>query len=34
VNACGVRWWIHTHIEDVAPEEMEKRVAALADAQA
>jgi uncharacterized glyoxalase superfamily protein PhnB len=30
VNACGVVWWIHTHVEDVAPEEMEKRVAAMA----
>ena len=28
VDACGIRWWIHTHVEDVAPEEMEKRVAA------
>jgi len=29
VDACGVTWWIHTHIEDVAPEEMEKRMAAM-----
>ena len=29
VNAFGVTWWIHTHIEDVSPEEMEKRMAAL-----
>jgi uncharacterized glyoxalase superfamily protein PhnB len=27
-DAFGNRWWIHTHIEDVAPEEMEKRMAA------
>src|SRR3972149_3971740 len=25
--AAGVRWWIHTHVEDVSPEEMEKRAA-------
>lgn len=30
VDACGIRWWIHTHVEDVSPEEMEKRVAAAA----
>jgi uncharacterized glyoxalase superfamily protein PhnB len=29
VEAFGVRWWIHTHIEDVSPEEMEKRMAAM-----
>ena len=29
VDAFGVRWWIHTHIEDVSPEEMEKRMAAM-----
>jgi len=29
VNAFGVSWWIHTHIEDVSPEEMEKRMAAM-----
>jgi uncharacterized glyoxalase superfamily protein PhnB len=28
VNACGVTWWLHTHVEDVSPEEMEKRAAA------
>ena len=28
VDACGIRWWIHTHVEDVSPEEMEKRAAA------
>jgi len=27
VEACGVVWWIHTHIEDVPPEEMAKRAA-------
>ena len=27
-DAAGNRWWIHTHIEDVSPEEMEKRAAA------
>ena len=30
VDAFGVRWWIHTHIEDVPPEEMDKRAAASA----
>ena len=29
VNAGGVTWWLHTHVEDVSPEEMEKRVAAM-----
>jgi PhnB protein len=29
VQAFGVSWWIHTHVEDVSPEEMEKRVAAM-----
>lgn len=29
VNAFGVSWWIHTHVEDVSPEEMEKRMAAM-----
>jgi PhnB protein len=29
VQAFGVSWWIHTHVEDVSPEEMEKRMAAL-----
>jgi uncharacterized glyoxalase superfamily protein PhnB len=29
VEAFGVTWWIHTHIEDVSPEEMEKRMAAM-----
>ena len=27
-DASGIQWWISTHIEDVAPEEMEKRAAA------
>jgi uncharacterized glyoxalase superfamily protein PhnB len=27
-DATGNRWWIHTHIEDVSPEEMERRAAA------
>ena len=30
VKAFGTRWYIHTHTEDVSPEEMEKRVAAMA----
>lgn len=29
VDACGIRWWIHTHVEDVSPEEMDKRMAAM-----
>ena len=29
VNAFGVSWWIHTHVEDVSPQEMERRVAAM-----
>ena len=29
VNAFGVSWWIHTHLEDVSPEEMQKRMAAM-----
>ena len=29
VEAFGVSWWIHTHVEDVSPEEMEKRMAAM-----
>ena len=29
-DAFGNRWWIHAHIEDVAPDEMERRQAALA----
>jgi PhnB protein len=24
-DACGNSWWIATHVEDVAPEEMERR---------
>jgi PhnB protein len=26
----GQQWYIHTHVEDVAPEEMERRMAAMA----
>jgi PhnB protein len=29
VQAFGVSWWIHTHVEDVSPAEMEKRMAAM-----
>ena len=29
VNAFGVGWWMHTHIEDVSMEDMEKRMAAM-----
>jgi uncharacterized glyoxalase superfamily protein PhnB len=29
VNAFGVSWYVHTHIEDVSPEEMEKRMSAM-----
>jgi PhnB protein len=32
VQAFGVSWWIHTHVEDVSPEEMQKRMAALTPA--
>jgi uncharacterized glyoxalase superfamily protein PhnB len=31
-DALGNRWWIHTHVEDVSPEEMERRQAAMAQA--
>jgi PhnB protein len=27
-DPCGNTWWIATHVEDVAPEELEKRAAA------
>ena len=27
-DAFGNRWWIHTHVEDVPPDEMAKRAAA------
>lgn len=27
-DASGMQWWISTHVEDIAPEEMEKRAAA------
>lgn len=33
-DGSGNRWYIHTHIEDVSPEEMEKRAAAAMPAQA
>ena len=29
VNAFGISWWIHTHVEDVSPAEMQKRMAAM-----
>src|SRR2546421_3771186 len=29
VNAFGISWWIHTHVEDVSPEEMQKAMAAM-----
>ena len=29
VNAFGISWWIHTHVEDVSPEEMQKRMTAM-----
>jgi PhnB protein len=28
-DASGMSWWISTHIEDIAPEEMERRAAAV-----
>ncbi len=28
-DAFGNRWWIHAHIEDVSPDEMQRRQAAL-----
>jgi uncharacterized glyoxalase superfamily protein PhnB len=28
-DMCGNSWWIATHIEDVSPEEMRKRAAAM-----
>jgi len=33
VQAFGVSWWIHTHIEDVSPEEMGTRMAAMMPAR-
>jgi PhnB protein len=27
-DPCGVTWWISTHVEDVSPEEMERRMKA------
>jgi uncharacterized glyoxalase superfamily protein PhnB len=29
-DAFGNQWWLATHVEDVSPEEMEKRAAAMA----
>ena len=29
-DPCGNQWWISTHVEDVAPEELERRAAAAA----
>jgi len=29
IDALGNRWWIATHIEDVPPEELERRTAAM-----
>ncbi len=29
-DPCGNQWWIGTHIEDVAPEEMQRRAQAAA----
>ena len=29
-DPAGVTWWISTHVEDVSPEEMERRMAAAA----
>ncbi len=26
IDPFGNRWWIHTHVEDVSPEEMAKRM--------
>lgn len=34
LDPFGHRWTIATHVEDVSPEEMERRMAAAADAQA
>jgi PhnB protein len=33
-DAFGNQWYVATHVEDVSPEEMEKRMAAMAGAQA
>ncbi len=32
VDAFGNEWWVATHIEDVPPDEMERRAAAAAQA--
>lgn len=26
IDPCGVSWWISTHVEDVAPQELERRM--------
>jgi len=31
-DAFGNQWWLATHVEDLSPEEIEKRRAALAGA--
>ncbi|HSL81867.1 MAG TPA: VOC family protein [Thermoanaerobaculia bacterium] len=33
VDPAGNQWWITTHIEDVSPEEMERRMAGMSGAQ-
>jgi uncharacterized glyoxalase superfamily protein PhnB len=30
-EASGMQWWISTHVEDVTPEELERRAAAHKD---
>jgi uncharacterized glyoxalase superfamily protein PhnB len=30
-DGSGVAWWIGTHVEDVSPEEMKRRIAAEAE---
>lgn len=30
-DATGTQWWISTHVEDVSPEELQKRAAAAAE---
>jgi PhnB protein len=33
-DSCGNRWWLATHIEDVSPDELAKRMEAYAEQQA